>query len=100
IFFIVSSSWVAGRHLVDFQPDSKTCPLDSGHCRRRPAPPQHPIILFPDPHRQPDRETIGLQAMLTHTFRIRCALSGAAFVALLLAFLKISALSGGQGAVS
>src|SRR5215813_9995840 len=38
--------------------------------------------------------------MLTHTFRIRCALSGAALAALLLAFLKISALSGGQGAVS
>src|SRR5256885_1387447 len=38
--------------------------------------------------------------MLTHTFRIRCALSGVAFAALLLAFLKISALSGGQGAVS
>src|SRR5258708_34511491 len=37
--------------------------------------------------------------MLTHTFRIRCALTGA-FAALLLTFLKISALSGGQGAVS
>jgi hypothetical protein len=38
--------------------------------------------------------------MPTHTFRIRCALSGAAFAALLLAFFRISALSGGQGAVS
>src|SRR5882672_10029744 len=37
--------------------------------------------------------------MLTHTFRIRCVLTGA-FAALLLAFLRISALSGGQGAVS
>src|SRR6267142_6360288 len=38
--------------------------------------------------------------MLTHTFRIRCALSGAACASLLLAFFRISALSGGQGAVS
>src|SRR6267142_319102 len=38
--------------------------------------------------------------MLTHTFRIRCALSGAACASLLIAFFKISPLSGGQSAVS
>jgi hypothetical protein len=43
---------------------------------------------------------IGRQRMATHTFRIRCALGGAAVGALLLAFLKIPALSGGQAAVS
>ena len=38
--------------------------------------------------------------MATNTFRTRCALGGTALAALLLAFLRISALSGGQGAVS
>src|SRR5262245_16087503 len=38
--------------------------------------------------------------MLINAFRIRCALSGTACAALLLAFFRISALSGGHGAVS
>src|SRR6476659_2843971 len=38
--------------------------------------------------------------MATNTFRTRCALGGTALTALVLAFLRISALSGGQGAVS
>src|SRR5690348_1148203 len=38
--------------------------------------------------------------MATHTFRIRCILGGTALAALLLAFLRIPALSGGQSAVS
>src|SRR6185436_8188680 len=38
--------------------------------------------------------------MSTKTFRIRCVLGGAAVSALLLAFFRISALSGGQSAVS
>src|SRR5258705_6633997 len=35
-----------------------------------------------------------------YVFRTRCALGGAALAALLIAFFRISALSGGQGAVS
>src|SRR6266851_4605460 len=38
--------------------------------------------------------------MSTNTFQTRCALGGTALAALLLAFLRISALSGGQAAVS
>jgi hypothetical protein len=38
--------------------------------------------------------------MATNTFRTRCALGGTALAALVLAFLRMSALSGGQGAVS